>query len=127
MSDADGYRQLIVGGDVMRVGRSLLTLLVTLLIATQVSAFCPAVLVDEHAHTGFTQIQDCGEHGSVENAAQPEVRRCAVDQHGESSGLAIVAVSPARTVARRPPRRGQWWRPPAAGRDLLHRLCIART
>jgi hypothetical protein len=111
----------------MRVGRALLTLLVTLVIAVQVTAACPALPVADHAVVGTTQSQDCGSHGAVgDDASALEVRRGVTDSGIPLSVLVVPAAPPTGATGRRPLRQGGR-RAPAAGRALLHRLCIART
>ncbi|GAA2565673.1 hypothetical protein GCM10010210_46250 [Pseudonocardia hydrocarbonoxydans] len=114
-----------MGGNVVKVGRVLVMLLVTLVIVAQAAASCPPLNVTAHAAGGPTQSEHCEGRGPVEDDAAPELRRGAVDHETPAPVLAVVTASRTRAVGH--PRRRTPRRPLPAGRALLHRLCIART
>lgn len=122
----DCYRSITVSSHVMRTGRVLVMLLVTLVIVAQAAASCPPLHVTAHAVSAPTDSQDCADHGPVEDDATPEARRGAVDHEASAAVAPAVAASQTRAADHGSPRRTPR-RPPPAGRALLQRLCIART
>lgn len=125
VAPAERYRSITVSGHVVGIRRVLLTLLATLVIVAQAATSCP-VVGTAHAVGVSAQGQDCADRGSAEDAAAPEMRRGAADHEVPASASPVVVAPRARPAGRRS-RRTARRRPPPAGRELLHRLCIART